>query len=406
MPDKRQGRLIAEGADRMEKPQERLSIDKAVSLTYDSDPKVRLKAAQFLSARHDDPRSIFALIELSGDKDPLVSDFARQSLGKVEDPSGTISSLEQFFAHKEEIARDETATRSAKEKLMPSIEKLFSRMDGKKASRLKQKLMPSIEKLFSPRFSSAAPSPPQSSHDPLSEIEKMHHSPEQVHEQATTPASALLMHDEEKPIPSSLESIIRAKLPINPPEHELAETQEPEPESQDELERDMPLEHTEEYQKASFILDLKNNIYQRALDLASVPGTTAKMLKEEEKKLFEQAKEQIRLAFRLATLQARGREMDRLSNLDYGHKRVYTKEAVVVSVESVEYGKGRRPSKLVRIVLSDASGRIPLYLSSQRGSGIQVGDFLKLEDAYVEASPNSGEKALFIARKGRVIVIK
>ncbi len=377
-----------------EKPQERMSIDKAVPLTYDSDPRIRLKAAQFLATKVEDPRAIFALIELSGDKDQSVSGFAKQSLGKMEDPSGTISSLEQFFMHKEELAKDETSQKTAKEKLMPSIEKLFSRMDGKKASRLRQKLMPSIEKLFSPRYASPPPVPEH--RDPLSGIAKMHHEEEKEEAEFSPPPKHT----------SQLEEMMREKLPINPSDMELVTKDEPDSETLDEIEKDMPLEQTEEYQKASFILDLKHNIYQRALDLATTPGIDSKSLKDEEKKLIEQAKEQIQLAFRLATLQARGKEVDRLSNLDYGMKKISTKELIVVTADAVEHKKGARSSKLIRIMLSDASARMPLYLSLQRGRGIEVGDSLRLEDAYVEASPLGGEKSLFIARKGKVIVIK
>ncbi|VVB57125.1 HEAT repeats [uncultured archaeon] len=132
-------------------------IDKLVSLTYDSNPEVRRSAAREL-AKIDDPRAVFALLELGADKDPGVQDMARSSLDHFKgEEKETLVSLEKIFEARQEgkpLPADMAETR---QKLMPSLERLFSK---NKAAR--EKLMPSIEKLFSWMPASSAGGHPDS----------------------------------------------------------------------------------------------------------------------------------------------------------------------------------------------------------------------------------------------------
>ncbi len=119
-------------------------IDKLVSLTYDSSPDVRRQAALELS-RIDDPRAVFALLELGADKDPTVQELARTSLDHFKgEEKETLVSLEKIFEARQEGKPPPEDMAVAKKKLMPSLEKLFSK---NKAAR--DRLMPSLEKLFS-----------------------------------------------------------------------------------------------------------------------------------------------------------------------------------------------------------------------------------------------------------------
>lgn len=119
-------------------------IDKLVSLTYDSNSEVRRQAAQAL-AKIDDPRAVFALLELGADKDPAVQDLARSSLDHFKgEEKETLVSLEKIFEARQEGKPPPQDIAEARQKLMPSLERLFSK---NKAAR--DRLMPSIEKLFS-----------------------------------------------------------------------------------------------------------------------------------------------------------------------------------------------------------------------------------------------------------------
>ncbi len=123
---------------------ENARIDRLVSLTYDSDSAVRKKAAIELS-NIDDPRAIFALLELSSDKDQSVQALARAGLENFKEEKEAIVNLEKIFEARQEgkpIPAEEA--QAARSKLMPSIERLFT-----KHKDMRSKMMPSIEKLFS-----------------------------------------------------------------------------------------------------------------------------------------------------------------------------------------------------------------------------------------------------------------
>ena len=404
--------VLAPGEAHVEKPAEKPPLEKVVAFTYDNDPEVRIKAAKLLAEHKSDPLAVFGLIELVGDKDERVREVARAALNIIGGgDTGAVSSLEEIFSQKEQIIKEGRSEVTVKEKLMPSIERLFSHMSERKANRIKRQLMPSIEKLFNPRLAmqqrkpdaslltvaqaagmaplaaQAAPQPPApGSQDPLSAIERIMHggakAPEKKPEAAQKP-----------PEPEGI--VIAAVHPDSIPEEILSE-----------VEKQTPIEETEEYEKASLIIDMRENVYRRALDIASTPGTTAKMLRDEEKKLLDDLKENVKLAFKLAILKAKGREIDRLVNMQPGVKNIMTGELIVSSVETRELAKGRRVQKLVRLILSDASGRMAIYLTPQRGAGIAPYEKVRLEGAYVERSPFGDEDALFISRKGKVIVIK
>lgn len=119
-------------------------IDKLVSLTYDSNPEVRHRAAKEL-AIIDDPRAVFALLELGADKDPAVQELARSSLDHFKgEEKETLISLEKIFEARQEgkpISEDMVAV---KQKLMPSLEKYFF----SKNKAVRDRLMPSLEKFF------------------------------------------------------------------------------------------------------------------------------------------------------------------------------------------------------------------------------------------------------------------
>ncbi len=119
-------------------------IDKLVSLTYDSNPDVRRRAAQELAGL-DDPRAVFALLELGADKDPGVQEMARAALDSFKgEEREALVSLEKIFEARQEGKPPPADMAEARQKLLPSLERLFSK---NKAAR--DRLLPSIEKLFS-----------------------------------------------------------------------------------------------------------------------------------------------------------------------------------------------------------------------------------------------------------------
>ena len=98
VPEK--GKVRAKQASLLDAPEDKPdSTDSLVAKAFDSDPKVRLKVAQEL-AKIDDPRAVFALIELSSDKEEAVKVAAQKSLGSFKEEAETIVSLEKMLAER------------------------------------------------------------------------------------------------------------------------------------------------------------------------------------------------------------------------------------------------------------------------------------------------------------------
>ncbi|MCX6773218.1 MAG: HEAT repeat domain-containing protein [Candidatus Micrarchaeota archaeon] len=161
------------------------SIDSLVAKAFDSDPHVRLKVAQDLG-RIDDPRAVFALIELSTDKEEIVKVAAQHSLGNFKEDAETIVSLEKMLqARKDQKSQPVPAPAASQsqhqpstQQMAPSIEKLFSHYEPKKREQVKRKLFPSLQKFFG--FS-------KQDWDPLQDVEKITHAVAQEEETEELP---------------------------------------------------------------------------------------------------------------------------------------------------------------------------------------------------------------------------
>ena len=145
-------------------------LDKIVAQAFDSDPQVRLKVANALS-KIDDPRAIFALIELSSDKDEAVKEIAQRGLGQRKDEQEEIVSIGKLLSERKAqppqmpsasgMPQQQTQARS---NMMPAIERLFAHYEPKKRESAKRKLLPSLMKVFGFRPEEL---------DPLRELDKI-----------------------------------------------------------------------------------------------------------------------------------------------------------------------------------------------------------------------------------------
>ncbi len=117
-------------------------IDRLISQSYDSDPKVRMNVVSELSTITEHPGAVFALLELASDKDEGIKNAAQAALSKVKQRDD-VGSIQKLFQQSEtEHIESEVQVR---ERLMPSIDKLFTNKATKK------RLMSSLEKFFSER---------------------------------------------------------------------------------------------------------------------------------------------------------------------------------------------------------------------------------------------------------------
>ena len=435
-------------------------IDRFVSQSYDESPEVRMQAAEELSKVTDDPRALLALIELSGDKDPSIADRARMAVSNIHD-DGTAMSIEKFFDDEKTSKVEET--NEAKEKLMPSIERLFQRVDPLKAEKLRAKLMPSIEKMFSKRsmqlrlsesqqaaltssqpqatvsssemkasrtdglfssstssgsggssdtsYSQASTSASSSGASSQSAIERIMHaagigSQQQAQQVQATAATAPLT--QRGGLDHALSGIDKM-MEIAPTEEEKERITE----AFVEIEKKAKEEDAEagpeavSEMKTSFVLESKQDLFKKAFEIVSAtPGMSEKMIRDEEKRFVDLFKNDIHAAFQMAWLKAKGPGLEKVSNLKMGMKNFSTRELVVVAATDIEYKKGRKTTPMRKFVVADHTGSFPMYLPIVRGRGIMTGDIIKLEKGFVDFYEYTGEVGLSIMPRGKIIVMK
>ena len=291
VPDK--ARQKARQASLLDAPEEKPdSTDSLVARAFDSDPKVRLKVAQELGSI-DDPRAIFALIELSSDKEEPVKEAAQRSLGNFKEESAEIVSLEKLMAerkvvHQQPVAPAPAASYGTSQRMAPTIERLFAHYEPKKRESVKRRLFPSLQKLFG--FS-------KQELDPLQDIEKIAHAP--------TPASQVVEVMGKEDIPSE-----------NAPNFPFGQKKEAAPKPSDLVEMDeadaemvsQPVSHEEEREASEEETEEEapqNKYFALAYRLASTPGMGKTELKAEQNRLISNFKKEVEIAFKVAFARAK-----------------------------------------------------------------------------------------------------
>ncbi|MBN2478552.1 hypothetical protein JXB01_04655, partial [Candidatus Micrarchaeota archaeon] len=124
------------------------NLQKLISLTFDEDPEIRKQAAQSIS-KIDDPGAMFALFELSYDKDLSVKELAQKLLDKRKSKEPELMSFSEIFKKSEDKGKKEIIDEEKRKRILDPIEKMFEKKLGKdKAEIVKKKMMPSLEKVY------------------------------------------------------------------------------------------------------------------------------------------------------------------------------------------------------------------------------------------------------------------
>lgn len=392
VPEK--GKQKPRQASLLDAPEEKPdSTDSLVARAFDSDPKVRLKVAQELGSI-DDPRAIFALIELSSDKEEIVKEAAQRSLGNFKEESAEIVSLEKLMAerkvvHQQPVAPAPAASYGTSQRMAPTIERLFAHYEPKKRESVKRRLFPSLQKLFG--FS-------KQELDPLQDIEKIAHAP--------TPASQVVevMGKADEPIPSE-----------NAPNFPFGQKKESVPKPSDLVEMDeadaemvsQPVSHEEEKELAEGETEEEapqNKYFALAYRLASTPGMGKSELKAEQNRLISNFKKEVEIAFKVAFARAKEGGFSSLENLKPGMKNLNFSEMPIASIMEIQYGAKKKP--YLRISIWDGKKETPVLVPKERGSGILVSDRLELKKVDVDFLVEKNETVLVVSRKSKVIVVK
>jgi len=401
----RQASLLEQSEDKPD------SIDKVVAQAFDSDPKVRLRVAEELG-KVDDPRAIFALIELSSDKEEAVKDMARRSLGTFKGEEEAIVSLEKLLAERKEIRKDvgrqpQESGSEARQMMAPTIERLFSHYEPKKRESVKRKLFPSLQKFFGFR---------EQEIDPLRGLEHIEH-PVQSAPPPQQAASMAQQREKEEiprenatnfPFGQKKEGAPKPDYSVSAEREDLVEIGEhPHKmvgEESEEFEEDKEDEESGEHESQEDEQLSQNKYFSLAYKIATTPGMGKAELKRECGRIISNFKKDIEMAFKMAEDKAKEEGFATLTNLKPGMKNLSFAEMQVVSVSTVGYGARRKPFS--KLVISDGRKEVPVLMPPERAAGISQTDKLALKGVLVDFLVESNEVVLVVKNKSKVILVK
>ncbi|MEM4272525.1 MAG: HEAT repeat domain-containing protein [Candidatus Bilamarchaeaceae archaeon] len=406
----------------------RMDLNTLVSLTYDSDPKVRKQAAVELS-KCDPHQALYPLVQLTYDKDPGVQEVARSMLEELKKRTAgsepELMSFAEVFSHgaKEEEKAEEPAIEGRKEKLLKPIDQIFEKKLGKeKGEEAKKKMMPTIEKIYMRMLGPSA-------YEKEKVKGKTHEREKVVQEVLSSYLDALASsaeraaekgkeEAEEKPpmeeggalageaetAAGKGEALLEKELGVVgkelKPEHGAKEVEESALQDEEAMEEDGELEEAPEEAQGS-------TIFRFAYDTMMASGGDEKTMQEAMKVMKKTAEDQINLAFKVAKRKYSEVKLTNITELRSGMRNITTGVLFVKSVEHKDYQRtAKKKDTFTRIVVADSeSNEGVVYLFEGRGAPITPGMRLKIEKGYAKTFEFSGETGMTVSKKGRVCIL-
>jgi len=419
-------------------------LHKLISLTFDENTDVRKNAADKLS-KYDDPAAVFALVELSYDKDESVRNFVIEILksrhpGNAHDNKNVMSFADIFGSngnqHNVISKKNENNStlpkrhKTKREKLMEPIVKLFERQLGKeKAKVVSKKLMPTLEKIYDRAINSTdknrdeehrrmmqavltqylaivgdvgslkAVNVPHEQQELLEDTDVLDKITEHISNQKE-PSDSKIVHSKSAIKKSSLNS-----------DNVLGEISEVSGGMDaNALENDIEIiNKLEQLSDGPSPEELYGNNYKtffgKVYEIMLATDGDEKIMKNERKRLITETKRDIELAFRVARDKFRAKKIVLLPNLRDGMRNVYTDTLTVKEMSTFEYGKRKKKQGMSIIVQDADENEGLLYLFDDRGSELQVGMHVKIEKGYVRTFEFSNQTALTIGKVGSVYIV-
>ncbi|MDD5022565.1 MAG: HEAT repeat domain-containing protein [Candidatus ainarchaeum sp.] len=374
-------------------------LQKLISMTFDEDPEVRKRTAKKLSIL-DDPGALFALIELSYDKDDSVRDTVKRILEKKQSQkTEDILSFSELFSYKEDVQSpvSEEEQSDKKKRLLHPIELIFERRLGSKSEIVKKKMMPSLEKVYLKAVSK---------NGPASETERK----SAVQEFLTTYLDAISDINSSSET-SFIKETIKEKIEcrdtidsLEALEHVSSKSSLDEEHINSILkEADELLPNSEEEQE-TFLKDAPDSIFKKAYELMMYSGGDIKLMKKEMKRMMRNAERDIKLAFRLASQKFREHKLTKITEIREKMRNIYTDDLLIISKEPIEFKKPRSSTNALRILVEDPQGNEGvIYLFDGRGETLSKGMKIKIEKGYAKVI--NDETALTIGSSGRVYIV-
>ena len=379
---------------------DRSNIHKLVSLTFDEDPKIRIGAATSLS-KSDDPAAVFALMELSYDKDIEVKELAQKLLQEKKSSEQEVMSFAELFSSRQiqdDFGSAESLT--TKEKVLYPITQLFEKKLGKeRADAVKKKMMPTIEKIYLKH----------------TKKKKDTNGKAVIQEFLTSYLEAIsdidLVEGAEIEIHAPVVEQISLKTEVVQQEHLTPDIEEVgtapyEPSSVIKEIDEISSIETNETKEIDEFKTLPDSMFKKAYELMLFSEGDEGVMKDEMKRILLNTERDLKLAFGLAKRKFKETKITHLTKIKDGMRNVNTDLLHVKSVERLEYDQKRAKKELTRVVLEDAEGSEGiLYIFDERGSWLRYGMNIKIVKGYVKNFKFSGETGLTISKSGNIYIV-
>ncbi|MBN1169534.1 hypothetical protein JXA56_00780 [Candidatus Micrarchaeota archaeon] len=377
---------------RLTMSEDSVSLSKLVSLTFDADPEVRKKAATDLAV-HDDPAALFALVELSYDKEPSVRECAQRILDKKKEAEAEVMSFAEIFSRGEKEPREKDVPKDARQKVLDPITQIFEKRLGKeRAEIVKQKMMPSIEKMY---LRSQRPKKDGGRKvvmqefltnylEVISDLDHVGGSETEL----IVPAAVLA---EDKIVPEELEEVgMNART-----DQISSEIEHIESEQMEEIKEQHEIEH------------LPDTFFKKAYEVMMLSEGDDRIMRTEMTRMIDTAKKEITLAFNLAKKKFKETKITNITKIRDGMRNINTDTLIVISAENLEYLKSKKVKSMVtRIIVNDDEGNEGvLYMFEDRGMTIKPGMKIKAEKAIAKTFKFSGETVLTLGKKSNVYIV-
>jgi hypothetical protein len=415
----------------MENISQPLSLNKLISLTFDESPEVRKQAAVSLGAM-DDPGALFALMELSYDKDPSVRDVALNLLEKRKQSESEVMSFAELFSQKaDQTPNSSPVTQATKDKVLQPITKIFERHLGKeRAEAVRSKMMPTIEKIYMKNVQVGSVKIPTGNEVPISADASAEEGRKVMQEFLTSYLEVISDLDHVGGIPSQtklttvIESDIqRVEKPIPVPEtHKPVEildsnnreialpssslvATEPEKELVDLDDYKFVTELKEE----QGISKLPDTFFKKAYETMMFTDGDEEEMKKEMKHMIKEAEREITQAFKFAKRKFKEINLTNITKIKDGMRNIHTDILLVKSVNKVSYQKTKRESgTIVRLVAEDQNQNQGVIYAFENVPNLDVlreGLKIKVVGATAKSFDQFDETVMVIGKKGNIYIV-
>ena len=355
------------------------SIHKLVSLTFDEDPKVRLAAAEKL-AGIDDPAAIFALMELSYDKDLEVKKFAHLVLDKKKSNEREVMDLTEIFSPPKSDGASESMEQK-KAKILYPITQLFEKRLGKhRADQVKSKMMPTIEKVYMKS---------------TGQHRDTENGKKAIQEFLTSYLDAI----------SDIDSIASDSQQKLDETHVLQVSNEIEEDKAREI-TDIESQEKKELKEQEAFEALPNTVFKKAYETMLASNGNEALMRRELKRTLRELEHEAKLAYHLAKHRFKETKITHISKIKNGMRNVNTDLLTVASVGNREYKKGKEKKIFTRVLVKDGDDNEGvIYLFDNRGEWLKDGMQIKIVRGYVKSFDFSNETTITMSKKGNIYIV-